>query len=223
MTLLRAPRDVGEAVQARAVRQRRGMQDGVAAGRCSRCRRSSSGRQNSRLRWVSIAPLGRPGGAAGVEQPGLVVGVAGRGRERVAVEQCRVVRRAGDENRRHRRRCRAPTAHRRAWAGKAEPRLRVGHDPGHLAGMQLAVERHRRQAGPPDAVERRQELRAVLHRQRHAGAGGQPVTAAQRAGDAGGVTFELAIRQRSTIPGDCGMIGELTGRVVQGVREVHGA
>ena len=163
------------------------------------------------------------GGAAGVEHPGFVIGVAGHGRERVAIKQRRVILGAGDENRRH-----CPDAGSRQRVGdlgrgEAQPGLQVGHDPGHLARMQLAVDRHRRQAGPPHRVQRRQELRTVLHGERHAGAGRQPVPAAQRTGHAGGVTFELAIRQPAAIPRDCGMIGELPGRVVQGAREVHGA
>ena len=80
------------------------------------------------------------------------------------VEQRRVVGGAGGEDRRQRvRDTPAPTV-RSASFGLARHKLdcRVGHDPGHLARMQLAVERDGSQTGAPDGIQRRQELRTVF-------------------------------------------------------------
>ena len=78
--------DVGEAVEAGAMRQRRGVQDGVArvdvvdVGVVA-----VAGKQQ-----VAVAEhraLGPPGGAAGVEQPGLGVAVAGAACNGIALQQ----------------------------------------------------------------------------------------------------------------------------------------
>ena len=199
-------RDVGEGIEPRAVRQRRGMQDGVVRAQVVDVGVVAVAREQQVA--VREHRAFRPaGGAAGIEHPGFVVGIAGLRRDRLSAKQRRVILRAGDENGRHR-----PDAGRRQCVGdlrrrQAQARLRVGHDPGHLARMQLAVDRHRRQAGAPHRIQRRQELWAVVHRQRHAGAGRQPVPAAQRAGHAGRLPLELAIRQRAALPRDRRMGG----------------
>ena len=124
--------------------------------------------------------LGPAGGAAGVEQPGLGLWIGRRAVRDRARQQRRVVGGADGQDRRQRsrRHTRGRQALGELGARQAKPRLRVGHDPGHLARMQLAVERDGGQTGAPDRIERRQELRTVLHRQRHARAGPQGMTAA---------------------------------------------
>jgi len=87
--------------------------------------------------------------------------------------------------------------------------------------MQLAVERHRGQARAPDAVERRQELRTVLHRQRHARSGRQAVPLPQRAGDALDLLLERAIAERTLLPCHRRVVRQVQRDRSQRQRQVH--
>ena len=111
-------------------------------------------------------PLGRAGGARGVEQPGHV---AGRHRPRFAAArrgtEAREFRRLGrqDPHRPGQHRAKGGRARR---VGKYRAGARIAQDPGRLARVQLGVDRHRGGAGPPDAIERFEIGGAVGQEQR---------------------------------------------------------
>ena len=90
-------------------------------------------------------PLGPPGGAGGVEEPGQIIRCAGRGAfDRRALSG------------RQRRNTRPGKRRLMRGIGQHHARARVGDDPCGLCSVQLGVDRHGGGPGIPDAIERQQ-------------------------------------------------------------------
>ena len=114
--------------------------------------------------------LGAAGGAAGVEQPGRIIGRArGDGHRRAGCERgvARAVRVDHFVQTVHARRERR---HRvvEIGAGETQARAAVLQDEFEFARMQLGVDRHRAQARVPAGEHQLDVLRAILHHQRDA-------------------------------------------------------
>ena len=186
----RRARDEGQVVEPGAVRHRRGVDDRVgridivdvdevARGH----RRQVAVRQHHALR-----PPGRP---RGVEEPGEVRGRARRDGDRLGAERGLVRRRSGHEQR-------AQSARQRRDAVDEI----VGHDHrgglgviddvGDFLGVELGIDRHRGESGPPGRVQRLEIRRVVLHQQGDAVAG-REAERAQMTREAGGAIGELAV------------------------------
>ena len=162
-------RRVRQDVAARAVRHRRGMHDRIA-GRDLVDVGEVASVIASRLRWLSIAPLGRPGGAAGVEQPGDVVRRHLGHRRRIAREQGAVLGAADLDDALAdpstlalERRDRLDQIRR----DEADARAGMVEDVGELARVQLGVDRHHGEAGVPAGEQQLDVVGHVAHHQRH--------------------------------------------------------
>ena len=217
----RTRHQVRDGVDAGAMRDRRGVGDGVAL----RHRVHVDEVSQAHGHQVAVRQhhaLGPAGGAAGVEQPGHVAEQPlghrhgqriGRGGEQ-GVGIGRIERdlalQPGQGLGRHIGRHEAPA------------RAAVGHDPFHLARVQLGVHRHRHHAGPPDAPQRLQVARVVVGEQQHAVALGQ-AGLAQALRQAGTARGPLAVRgvQRAAAQ-DGRRLGPLPGLPDQQMGQGHG-
>ncbi len=162
--MARAGHEVGNGVEAGAVRHGRGVGNGVL-----------------RRDGVHVVEIGQPhghevavrdhhalgpaGGAAGVEQPG---GVGGRalghgGQARAVFQPGGAGHGIGVDHAVQPRQRGGVGQHVGGDEGPA--RLGVVHDPLHLFGVQLGVHRHHHQPGPPGAEQQLQVPRVVAHEQ----------------------------------------------------------
>ena len=185
--------DIGNAVAARSVAERRGMQDRIALGDvvhigeiAERAVHQVAVRKRRALR-----PAGR---AAGIEQPGIV-GRRDIGKpDPLPFVEGAELRLARHQHAFHIGQTVADRSERirKVRRYSDEPRARIPEYPGKLAGVQAGIDRHGAKARMPDAVQQLDELGAVLHRDRHTvarlEAGG-----AQRAGDGGSAAGERAV------------------------------
>ena len=157
-------------VEARAVRHRRGVDDGVARRDRVDVGKIVEDRRHHVLLRQRHA-LGAAGGAAGVEQPGRVL--ARRARPRPWARRARARRSAGRPRRSTSSRPATLAVQRRhrvvqLGGGEAQARAAVLQDEFEFARMQLGVDRHRAQARVPAGEQQLDVLRAVLHHQRDA-------------------------------------------------------
>ena len=189
--------DEGQRVEARAVGERRCMQHAIV-GRDLVEIGEVAQRHHQQVAVGDGGTLGPARGAAGVEEPGGVVGAGCGGAFRVVPQHGTPVVRA-----RHQQRSKARhlAAHALdpvcvALVGDAEPGSRVAQDVGDLARMQLGVDRDRDQARVPDAEERLQIVRPVRHEDRHPLARFEPLRRLERARDRAGTPVELAVTRR---------------------------
>ena len=182
----RPPGHVGQPVEPRTVRQRRGVEDAVL-----RHHRVDVGevaeRRHEQVAVRERGSLGPSGGAAGVEQPG------------------RVLRLPADERRRRRRREPVPPLtgrhHRRlqrsdgadqrldvagmVGVGHDDGRLAVFEDVGDLVAVEAGVDRHGHETGVPDGEQRLEVLGPVAHHDGDPVTGRQAEVVAQASGRAG--------------------------------------
>jgi hypothetical protein len=164
----RAGHQVGNGVNAGAVRHRRGIDDGIL--RRDRVHVDEIGEPHGHEVAVrQHHALGPAGGAAGVEQPGDVVGGTVHHRNGTSRQQLLVgggldidLALEGFELR---------WRHVRGHEGPA--RLRVVDDPLRLAGVQLGIHRHHHQARPPRAKQHLQITWVVALKEHHALARGE--------------------------------------------------
>ena len=117
-----------------------------------------------------------PGGAGGVEQPGKIVGLAWQRRGGALPVARTPVVVAIDREGRKRRRIRFRPVIRRVVTDEQQLCTGVLTDPRGFPAMQLGVDRHRRRADPPDAVEAFEIGGAVGHEQGDAVAGRDAVS-----------------------------------------------
>ncbi len=173
-----AAQHVGRDVEPRTVRHRRGVHQRAAVVRVVDVGQVRDGHRGQ-VAVREHRALGAAGGAAGVEQPGQRGGVDVGGRQGGGVEPVPVRRGVEDleVNVGVRRQFRADLG-----GGEHRCRGAVPEDLGHLARVQLEVERDEHAAGGPDAEHQFHDLGPVLagHRDAGAGLGGS----AQRGGQA---------------------------------------
>ena len=217
----RAAAHVDEVVQPGAVGHRRGVDEGIVGIHRIDVHRVAQ-RHRREVAVAEHHALGAPGGARGVEQPRKVVGTARlrpwrggatRLEPRDGFTTTGQLDAAGVQ---------LPGAEQRAVVGEDQPRLGVFGDPSRLAAVQLAVDRHRHCAGPPDRVEEFEVLAAVLHEQGDALARDDAVFLAQNdrqrrgvGGETGVVADQpLALEQRRALR-------PASGRIVEPVGDVH--
>jgi hypothetical protein len=213
----RAGHQVGNGVNAGAVRHRRGIDDGVL--RRDRVHVDEIGEPHGHEVAVrQHHALGPAGGAAGVEQPGDVVGGTVHHRNGTSRQQLLVgggldidLALEGFELR---------WRHVRGHEGPA--RLRVVDDPLRLAGVQLGIHRHHHQARPPRAKQHLQIAWVVALEQHH------PVTGVQtgggkRGGQPRGALRPLAVGGHGLgAVEQGGSVGVQTRHACQLLRQVHG-
>ncbi len=222
--LQRARSDVRRAVDAGPVRHRRGVDDrfpepdGIDVGKVAeRHREQVAVREHHALR-----PAGR---AARVEEPGEIVGRGvGDGELGVAGEGAVLV--APDRDRAFQpRHARGERADRRRVLGidEAHAGARVVEDVLGFLRMELGVDRHEREAGPPGGPRQLDIGRAVGHEQRDPVARSEPEPRAQRGAEPG------ARARKSAIVGDHALAERERRRVREDApgpreedREVHG-
>jgi hypothetical protein len=212
--------DVGQHVEARAVRHRRGMDDGVA-GRDGIDIGEIIEDRRHQVALGQRHALGPAGGAAGVEQPGRV-GRRPLGRFDRRDEQRVPCRAAGFDRFDQARHGQTGQRGMEVGRGEAQPAAAVAEDVFELLRMQLGIDRHRHQPGMP-AGEHRLGIRgAVLHHQADAIAGRQ--ARRQPAGQARDACGEFGIagddvgadRQRGALGMAAGGAGKEEG-------DVHGS
>ncbi len=190
----RRARQEREVVDARAMRHRRRVDDGIVAAHVVDVD-EVAGRHRLQVTLRLHHALGPAGGARGVEQPGQVVRRArlewhGRGVQRGRV--------TGLARRQYLAQWRQLVAQCPQGAGQvARHEQRRGRgvtqDEGHLAWMQLGIDRHHRQSGPQRCVQRLQVGRLVAHEQGRAIARLQSQVVAQVPGQACGALGQLRI------------------------------
>jgi len=220
--MARAGHQVRDGVEAAAMRHRCAIDDGVAgAHRVDVDEIGQAHGQQVALR--DHHALGPAGGAAGVEQPGQVVGagVVRRGRCALAGGQRPQQRvglgafgvdlalQAGDRPGRDIARHEAPA------------RATVADDPGDLRRVQLGIHRHDRQPGPPGAPQQLQVARVVAHEEQQPLARRQPggtQPRRQRRGACGPLAVG-GVQRRAVQDG--GAIGGQQRLALQQLGEVH--
>ena len=173
--LRRPHHHVRQHVEAGAVRQRGGVQDGIAGGDGIDIDEIAEA-HGAQIAVAQHRALGPACGAAGVEKPGEVIVSHRRHWGGVGLQHSSMVRRTGADDALQRRQlARQPGDHRLQIGGdKAQTRAAMLEDVLEFAGMQLAVDRYGGKAGMPDAIEQHHIVRAVLHRQRNPVAGLEP-------------------------------------------------
>ncbi len=195
-----AAREVGEVVEARAVREGRGMQEPAVGLDVIDVGEVAEGH----LREVAAAQhraLGTPGGPARIEEPRQVGGGRVGERRGLGRGDLRDLARILD----------------------GEARLGVRDDEGDLPGMQLRVHRHRGKARPPDAVEGLEVLGRILHRDRHPVAGPEGEALAQPRGEPRRARRQLPVARPGTLAGeDRRAAGLGAGGAVERCDGVHG-
>ena len=154
--------DVRQAVTARAVRHRRRVQNAIAGAD-----RFDLGEIGERLlHQIAMGEhraLGAAGGAAGIKQPGQIVGRARRHVDAVALIEAAPLGAVGRDG----------AAMRRDVVGAVgacqnQRGLAYADDVTEFLAMELGVHRHRDQPGVPDRKQRFEEFRPVGHGDRHA-------------------------------------------------------
>ena len=168
--LRRALREMGEIVEARAMRERCGVQQ-AAGGRDRVHVDEIAERHLAEIAVREHRALGAPGGAAGIEQPGERLGIGFGRRQDVIRSQARHLLRRLEH----------------------QPRPRIGDDEGYFLRMQPGVHRHHREPRPPGGVERLEVFRRVFHGDRDALARRETDALAQPRGEAPDPQGELAI------------------------------
>ena len=203
--------DEGQRVEARAVGERCRVQhavvgrDWVEIGEIAQ-------RHHHQVAVTDGGALGPARGAAGVEEPGGVVGPGRVGAVRVVAEHGAPVVRARDQRRSEARHLAAHALYPVcvALVGDAEPGPRIAQDVGHLVRVQLGVDRDRDQARVPDAEQRFQIVRPVGHDDRHPVAGFEAVRRLERARDCAGPFVERAVMRGDRVAErDAGRSGKL--------------
>ena len=166
--------DVGQAVTARAMRHRRCVQHAIAGAH-----RFDLGEVAERLlHQIAMGEhraLGAAGGAAGIKQPGQIVGRARRHVDTVALIKAAPLGAAGRDGAAVR--CDVVGA---VGACQNERSFGVADDVTELLAMELGVHRHRDQSGMPDRKQCFEKFRPVGHGDRHPGF--RPAQGAQTAG-----------------------------------------
>ena len=192
----RCARQEREVVHAGAMRHRRGIDDGVIAVHVVDVH-EVAGRHRLQIALRLHHPLGPAGGARGVEQPGQVVRCARLQGPRCGGQRGRMAGLSGYQQLAQRRQfvARRPQGIGQLVRHEQHRGCGVTHDEGHLARVQLGIDRHHGQSGPQRAIERLQVGRLVVHEEGHARAGLQAEIVAQVSGQPGRTLGQLRIAQ----------------------------
>ena len=184
---------VRQDVEPRAVRHRRGVEDGVR-GRDLVDVGEVAQRHGQQILVGEHRALGPARGAAGIEQPGDRVRPDLDERHRVARQQLAVVGRA-DLDHPQALEAGLERADRvdQVRGGEGEPGAGVAQDVGELARVQPGVDRQHGETGIPAGEQQLDVVAAVGHHQRDPIAGLQPVQRAQPPGHDRGAPRQLAI------------------------------
>ena len=217
--------DEGEVVDAGAMRHRRGVDDGVVGMDLVDVDEIARGHRIQVAMRLHHA-LGPAGGARGVEQPGQVVGCTVRGRH----GRCGQRRLVGRFARRVDLAQRGQAAEQRLQIGgkilghEQDRRTGIAEDELDLARVQLGVDRHHRQPGPPGGIQQLQVRHVVGHVDRHTIAGLQPETIAQVACQPRRALGQFAVAQQRLVSQQHrGPVGVDPCGSDQELREIHRA
>ena len=209
--MARAGHQVGNRVQAGAMRHRRGVDHGVLRRHGVHIDEVGQAHRHE-IALGEHHALRAAGGAAGVEQPGHIVGVAlghgnGRGIGHRGQQGVGRFRFDVDLSLQPGQRLRRDVAR-----DEAPARLRIRDDPLDFPHVQLGVDGHHHQARPPRGPHDLEVTRVVAHEQQHAVAWRQP-----------GVAH--ALRQRGAAARPVAMGGVQVGAVVDrgAMRVLEGA
>jgi len=137
------------------------------------------------LRWLSIAPFGRPVVPAGVEQPGRILGRPRRHRHRFGGREFRIVRILDGDDCAQLGKLGAQGGDllREIRAGEADAGAGMRENEADLSGVQLGIDRQGDPTPVPAGEQALDEGGAVAHDQRHPVPRLQPERRAEAAGD----------------------------------------